>query len=312
MKVIDSISNVPESLKPSVLALGAFDGVHRGHQYLISQAVERAKEENCCCGVFTFFPHPRQVLFPGETFFQLTTWKQRRRIFADLGLDFVFLQQFTMDFAQLHFKTFVKKYLVDGLSVKKVFVGSDFRFGREGMGDAASLSSLGRELDFEVHIVPPMRVDGTIISSTLIREKIKGGDIEEIKKYLGRYYTINGEVVKGMGLGRKLGYPTANLRILHPYTMPPFGVYGVLVNYGGKMQPGLAHLGHRPTFSLDGISFEVFLLDYNGDLYGKKLEVSFLCRIRDIVSFGSGKELTDQIKRDIASFKEWLKKKGLN
>ncbi|MEC9488884.1 MAG: bifunctional riboflavin kinase/FAD synthetase [Halanaerobium sp.] len=306
MEVISELTSFPETHSDGCVALGAFDGIHRGHQFLISRAVQEARQSKSKAGVYTFFPHPRQVLYPGKSFNILTTWEQRKEIFHKLELDFVYLQHFTVDFATQDFREFVQKYLVQGLKVRKVFVGSDFRFGRKGEGDVDALSRLGKETGFAVQVIEPFCHNDTVISSTLIRRKIEQGRVEDVVDYLGRYYSIDGEVIHGQGIGRKLGYPTANLVVLHPFTMPRSGVYGVKVRVGGEDYYGLAHLGSRPTFSLDGNSFEVFLLEFNGDLYGEKLAVSFLCRIRDIMNFANSKELACQIERDRESFKHQL------
>jgi len=293
----------PEQLGAPVAAtIGVFDGVHRGHQRVLQELVSWAHEDGGDAVVVTFDRHPREVL-TGEKPVALASLEHRLVLLARAGVDVVLLLPFDESTAQTSAESFVEEVLVGALGAKKILLGANHRFGHERRGDLALLLRLGKRLGFEAREVPLEPADeGKVVSSTAIREAIRDGRLDDAERMLGRPVTVLGTVVKGDARGRLLGFPTANLDLQHE-ARPPRGVYAALVSVddAGRWL-AVVNVGRRPTFhpEADEDLVEAHLLDYAGDLYGKRLEVSFLAKLRDEQKFPGPDALVAQIRADIA------------
>lgn len=289
-----------------VLTAGTFDGLHLGHQMVIKEAMTRSRLRHGTAGLLTFDPHPREVLTPHAAPNLLTNTDKKLELMESLGVDVVFVLTFNRSLAAMSAQDFVKTILVDKLAVKELILGYDYRFGKEKEGDRLLLLQMGEEYGFTVDQLEPLCMDGVPISSTLIRELVLSGQLDEAARYLGRRYSVTGQVIKGDGRGRKLGFPTANIQPFHK-ALPPRGIYAVYVKDGRESRAGALNLGVRPTFydSAEEL-MEVHLLDFEGDLYGKKLEVFFVKKLRDEVKFSSIDALKEQTSRDVELTREYL------
>jgi riboflavin kinase/FMN adenylyltransferase len=281
----------------SVVAIGNFDGIHLGHQALIDRSRELASGSDAVV-VLTFEPLPQAFFSPGQAPARLSTVYQKLEMLQILGVDITWLMRFTQEFAQLTARKFVERVLVRRLKASHIVVGEDFRFGRGREGDVAMLRSLGRELDFEVAIVPAVLQDGKRISSSQIRASLAVGDFASAATMLGRPFRMEGHVVRGAGMGRKLGYPTANLRI----RSEPSPLGGVLSAFsrigGGPWLPAVTNLGRRPAVGGREPLLEVHFFDFDEDIYGQRLEVEFVAKLRDELNFDSLDDLVTQMKQD--------------
>ncbi len=288
-----------KSLKGSVVALGTFDGVHRGHQKVISQAVKYAKKIGSACLAITFDPHPQQFIVPERGLKLLTTLPEREELFCRYGMDGVVVIRFRKSLRDLSSEAFVKKYLVDKLGVKRVYVGFDYAFGRERKGSVAYLKQMGKRYDFEVSVVAPVRYDHHTVKSAMIRELLNNGDFNRAVRLLGHPYQLSGRVVKGRGHGKSLGFPTANLKLDPHKLIPLHGVYAGLVS-GKKCA---VNIGTRPTFGLGPLSVEIHVIDQRMDLRGMDIRVHLTGKIRDEKQFSDVEKLKAQIKKDIERIK---------
>lgn len=283
---------------PCHLALGVFDGVHLGHQAVISQALAARERLGGSCGVLTFDPYPIQVLFPEKAPRRLlASLDHKASLLSAMGVDFLLALPFDRERAAQEAEDFVRE--IAGGGVRTVAVGEDWRFGKGRRGDVAMLSRLAPELGFGLAALSPVMMEGERISSTRIRQAIRDGNLEAAARMLGRPYTVAGRVIEGRRLGRELGFPTANL-VEGDEQFPPDGVWAVRAAAGGRYFGGVANLGVRPT--VDGVAhaLEVHLFDFEGDLYGKVLEVEFVRHLRGEQKFGSLDALKEQIARDAA------------
>ena len=299
MKVISAIggANQPR-LNNTVVAIGIFDGVHQGHQFLIRRMVACARRKKAKSLVVTFHPHPAEVLHQRKIPY-LVSLPHRLKIMEDLGVDAVRVIRFTKQFAHLKPEQFVKDYLVDQFGVRDVFVGDDFRFGENRTGDVDFFTSMGEKYGFRVHHLLPVKKTKGKISSTSLRELIRSGSLKVAASLLGRRVSVLGSVVEGDGRGKKLGYPTANIKF-DCDVLPPKGVYIVYLLLDGKRYPALANIGVRPSFKSrkEGLSIEVHVLNFHKDIYHQQVMVEFLKKIRDEQKFPSADELVAQIKKD--------------
>ena len=287
-----------------MVTLGNFDGVHLGHQQIFKRVKEEASKVHGEGMVITFEPHPLKVLVPERFLPLLTPFRKKVMLIEKSGIETVLCIDFTLAFSELTPFEFIKNILVEKVKVKKVIIGYNYHFGKGQKGDAQTLKEAGKVFDFEVEVVEPLKVGQTIVSSSKIRGLIQRGEIEEASILLGRDYPIIGKVVEGAKRGQTLGFPTANLEIsdeLYPKT----GVYAVEVIWHQQHFNGLANVGLNPTFLPEQtrkgkpISFEVFILNFNRDLYGEEIQVDFIRRIRDEVRFDSPSRLINQIQKDI-------------
>ncbi len=299
MKVISLVGNSKLYLKKTCAAIGIFDGVHRGHQYLIKKMLSAARRLSAKPIVITFFPHPAHVLRPDLKLGYLTSLEDRFRLLESLGVAACLVVPFNRSFAKIQPQKFIQDILVKKLGVKAVFVGQDFHFGKDRSGDIALFQKLALECGYEMHPVSALKQGREVISSTRIRQLIGTGKLKEAARLLGRPVSVSGAVVKGAKRGKGLGFPTANIAY-EADILPPQGVYVVKVWVGKKEYPAMANIGTRPSFEkqVSQLHLEVHVLDFSKNLYGKRLEVQFLKKVRSEKKFSSPQELVKQIQKD--------------
>jgi riboflavin kinase/FMN adenylyltransferase len=283
---------------PTLLTIGVFDGVHRGHLHLLGHLVARAREKGCPSGVVTFRTHPEKVLGRRDTIPWITTLRERTRLIRAAGVDVVVPVTFTRDVAGLSAQEFVL-LLKKHLNMGGLVLGPDFALGHHRQGDPDCLRRIGEKLDFRVEVVRPARLEGEIISSSSIRRLLVEGDINKVAEMLGRRFILEGKVVVGDRRGRTLGYPTANIRMQPEQAMPGDGIYATVVIRGRQRLDSVTNIGVRPTFGGLKRLVETYILDFDGDLYGKRLSIELVARLRDEMRFGSAEELKIQMGKDV-------------
>lgn len=299
MQVIREVDNYTADGHPLYLALGNFDGVHLGHQQLIRELVTRSHSEGGRAAAFIFEPHPSRVLAPERAPNLLVTAERKAELLRESGLDILINNSFTMDIARTSSREFVESILVNKLAVRQVYVGFNYTFGHKGAGTPEILEELGREFGFGVSIIPPVEVDGEVVSSSLIRSYLEKGQIEAAGKLLGYYPMIEGMVVQGEKRGSSIGFPTANLAVPADLSIPNRGVYSARAEVDGRIYKAAVNIGNKPTFHADyPICVEAHLIDFNGDLYGKQVRIFFRHKIRDEKKFAGVEELIAQISHD--------------
>lgn len=304
MRVIRDL-NQAHVERDTVLTIGAFDGLHLGHQALLQRLMHSAHEADRLSGVVTFDPPPRRVLAPDDDMICLTTIEDKIELLEGWGLDLLLIVQFTWEVARTSARDFVWP-LRDRLRMADLWVGWNFALGRGREGDAAALKKLGQEMGFAVHVIEPVGEGGLAISSTEIRSLLSAGQVREAAEMLGRYYHFNGVVVPGVGKERQVGYPTANLNVQQACTLLRDGVYAVYAIAQGKRYLAVVNIGTRPTFGEGQPTVELHLLDFAGELEGEQLRVQFVERLRDERRFANVKALRAQIEKDIAKAREIL------
>jgi len=282
----------------TVATIGAFDGVHLGHQFLIRNLVASAKETGRLAMVVTFHPHPIAVLRPDLPIRYLTTPGEKAVLMEQLSLDILAILPFDTQMARMSAAEFTGA-LVRHLRLRELWVGPDFALGRNREGDIATLRALGADLGFAVRAVEPFLLDGEVVSSTRIRALLAQGDVRGATRLLGRYPTVAGEVVPGARRGRALGYPTANLEVRQERAVPADGVYAVFAVLGTERYPGVANIGVRPSFDNGARTVETFILDFDQDIYGCDLVVEFVERLRPEQRFPNIADLVRQIGQDV-------------
>ncbi|HHS97924.1 MAG TPA: bifunctional riboflavin kinase/FAD synthetase [Chloroflexi bacterium] len=304
MRIIHHLEEAQLS-QPSHLTIGAFDGVHRGHRHLIGAMTRAAHEAGRAAVALTFDPHPGVVL--GRTpVAALSTLEERAALIEALGVDLLVILRFTPAMAGTPAAHFVEK-LRRHLKMVELWVGPDFALGHRREGNVDFLRRLGAEEGFTVHVVEPLRWRGEVVSSTRIRAALTAGDIEEANGCLGRPYHLAGTVVHGRGLGRQLGFPTANLEPPPGRLIPANGVYAALAQTEREgIWPAVVNIGVRPTIAANHLTVEAHLLDFDGDLYDQQLGLDFIARLRDEMAFPSLNALVDQIRRDIEQARQVL------
>jgi len=285
-----------EKLRRPVIALGTFDGVHLGHRKVIEAAAKYARKMKNHSAVITFDPHPQEVIIPERGLRVLTTLSEREQLFCGLGVDSVCVFNFTRQLQNLSYEKFVERYLVRKLGVRRVFVGYDYAFGKGRKAGAGELKKLGKRFGFGVTVVPPVKAGKCIAKSGKIRELLSRGEFSPALRMLGHPYRITGEVVRGTGRGKELGFPTANLKVDPRKLIPAEGIYSGFVD--GKRC--VVNIGSRPTFGPGKLLVEVHILNFNGSLTGKTLKVDLFQRLRDEKQFSDVEDLRRQIKKDIA------------
>lgn len=299
-----------------ILTIGVFDGVHLGHRHLIGQVVERARQLGCLSGVITFHPHPAAVL-RGESLPILTTPPERLYLLRQLDVDVIANLAFTADLASLTAREFVD-LICQHLRLRELWVGPDFALGRGREGNMARLKEIGAQVGFTVQAVPPLVLDGEVVSSTRIRAVLAAGDVVQASRLLGHCFSFSGPVIHGAQRGRALGYPTANLAAEPDRALPANGIYACHVFVGdpgredSKTPPGtrrhqaVVNVGTRPTFDNGARLVEAYILDFDGDLYGQTLTVHFVERLRGELRFSSVGALVDQIGQDVLRARQVL------
>ena len=297
MEIFNSLDKIKD-IPPCSIALGNFDGVHVGHQALISQAVEKGKEIGIKSGVFTFSNHPKN-LFAGENLIKNIIYQEEKAALIErLGVDYLFNIEFTWEISRMEPVDFIDRLLVEKMNMREAFCGFNYRFGYQAAGNPSILRKEGLEKGYNVNEIPPVTIDGDVVSSTLIRGLIKAGEMEECEKYLGRKYSIGGEVVVGNRLGRKIGFPTSNIMIDENMVTPPNGVYITYCIYNKEKYPSVTNVGVKPTIGSFKKNMETHIFNFDRELYGKMIKVEFLKMTRDEVKFDSVEELSQQIVKD--------------
>jgi riboflavin kinase/FMN adenylyltransferase len=283
----------------SFVTVGTFDGLHRGHQHIITALRERADVKKARSVVVTFDPHPREVVGRGPVKL-LTTVEERIDLFRQTQVDLLVILHFTFEFSRQTSREFYQRYIVDGIGAEEVVVGHDHMFGRDREAGVQELEDLGKEFVFNVHEVSPFTIDGEIVSSSKIRELLLRGDVLKAGQWLGRPYSLAGSIVRGDGRGASLGYPTANVQLFDERKLVPAeGVYFVEVEYNGRKLYGMMNIGFNPTFKKDGNrTLEVYIFDFNDAIYGKRLGISLLRRLRGEKKFSNAEQLVEQMRKD--------------
>jgi riboflavin kinase / FMN adenylyltransferase len=303
------IARLGEARKPTVVTIGNFDGVHRGHQKILAGVVERAQAENALPALLTFFPHPARVLRPSQAPPLLMTLEQRLAAIEAAGIEAALVLRFDTELAKVTAEDFVKRFVVDTLRARAVMVGGNFRFGHRQAGDVKMLGELGRRWGFEEHIVPPVEIDGVIVSSSSVRQALAEGKVEDAARLLGRPFALAGEIRPGTGQGRKLVVPTLNLAS-EQECLPKIGVYVTETVVEGKSYRSATNVGVRPTFDSGRVAIESHLFDFSNNLTAGPMEVRFLKRLRDERKFAGPAELREQVLKDIAQAKEYPAAQG--
>jgi riboflavin kinase/FMN adenylyltransferase len=303
MQTVQGLESYPPDAPPAAVALGTFDGIHLAHRAILAAAVARAREGGLRALACTFDPHPAEVLRPNQTPAPISTLAERLELLAETGVDATVVLAFTPQLAAMEPEAFVKDVLLDRLHAHDVVVGYNHTFGRGARGNARLLQELAGQLGFRAHVVPPLMVDGVPVASTAIRAALRAGDVERASRYLGRSYTINGEIVRGAGRGRELGFPTANVKPDRGVILAP-GVYACRAVLGADRYRAVVNIGKRPTFGETALVIEAHLLDFAGALYGCLLRLEFVSRLRDERRFAGPEALREQISRDIAAARE--------
>jgi len=311
MRLFRHPKEVTSECRGGAIALGNFDGVHLGHQAVISRAASLGRANHQPVGVLTFEPHPRAFFKPDLPPFRITPFRIKMRVLQALGLDFVCCLAFDRQLASMTAPEFAEGVLRDALQVRHIVVGEDFCFGKGRSGDVSVLKTLGQSLDFNVEAISAA-VDGkgAVHSSTLVREHLQEGRPQAAAAILGRAWEIEGRVEHGQKLGRELGFPTANVSMMSDYLMPKLGIYAVKAAVDEGDHPtwidGVASLGYRPTVGGENVQFEVYLFDYSGDLYGRHVRVALLDFLRPEVKFPGLPELKAQIAADCEQARAFL------
>lgn len=308
MKIYQDITSF--KVKNPVITIGSFDGVHLGHLKIINRLKEIAAQTKGETVVFTFSPHPRQVLFPGEGNLRLlTTLEEKKDLLAKAGVEHLIIYPFTREFSQLSYTEFVRDILVDQLHVKTLVVGYDHKFGKNREGSFEILQDLSSVFHFFVEKLDVLLMDHINVSSTKIRNALQEGDIEKANQFLGYAFRLHGTVIEGQKLGRRIQFPTANIQASDPNKIiPAYGVYAVYVYVNRNRYAGMMNIGTRPTVSnADHRSIEVHILEFEGDLYHKPIEIEFVKKIRQEQRFASIDELQAQLEKDRQTVKAILK-----
>jgi len=297
--------------RQSIVTIGTFDGVHIGHKAILKRLVETAKKDNLDSVVLTFFPHPRMVLQQNSDIKLINTINERTQLLENTGLDHLVIHPFTHAFSRLTALEYVRDILVNSLKAKKIIIGYDHRFGRNRNAAIDDLKEFGRTYNFEVEEISAREIDDVAISSTKIRKALNEGDIETANSFLGYNFMISGEVVEGRAIGRTIQYPTANLKLKESYKLvPKNGVYVVQSIIEGKRIFGITSIGTNPTVGGKEKTIETHFLDFNEDLYGKKITIEFLKFIRNEETFDSVESLRQEIIKDEKFAKQYLQERG--
>lgn len=300
MKIYNSIQEIPKINNP-IVTIGTFDGVHQGHRQIINRLNKIKKETGGETFIFTFDPHPRQVLFPNQTDLKLLTLtSEKLNLLEQAGIDHVLVYPFTKEFSQQSAHSYIKDILVDAIGVKQLIIGYDHHFGNNREGNIHTLKKYAPEYNFLVEEIPPHEIDSINVSSSKIRKALEEGDIETANSFLGYNYFISGKVVDGKKLGRTIGYPTANIFIENPAKLiPKIGVYAASATVNGEHHKGMMSIGYNPTTDTDNkIKVELHIFNFDADIYGCNLTLQIKARLRNEEKFNSLDELKKQLHAD--------------
>lgn len=298
MFIFKSLSDIKEKLRHPVVTIGNFDGVHLGHREIFRRVREQAAERGGVSVVVTFNPHPLKVVFSDKVLRLITTCREKRALIESAGIDYLLEIPFDKAFAAIPAAEFVERVLVQAVGVEHLVIGYDYAFGRGREGNVGLLKEMGERYGFSVDVLEPISNDDTVYSSTAVRKMVVEGEVEQVVNVLGRHYAVTGKVVHGHRRGHALGFPTANLQP-EKDLLPAPGVYAVKVCLGDRLLDGACNIGTNPTFGNDEVSVEVFLLDFNGDLYGSRLTLFFIERVREERRFDGVEALKAAITADV-------------
>ncbi|MDI6726133.1 MAG: bifunctional riboflavin kinase/FAD synthetase [Smithellaceae bacterium] len=293
-------------LQGGLVTIGNFDGVHLGHRRLLGRLVQEVRREGSKAILITFDPHPKMLIHPERRpFYLLTTLEEKLALLKDCGLDAVIVIPFSLEYARTTARDFICNFLWEKLKIRGIIIGHDYTFGQGKEGNEELLMSYGEKLGFQVEVINAFSAGETIISSTRIRQAILKGDMGTARSFLGRPYNIAGKVVEGHHRGAGMGFPTANIKP-EKELIPPDGVYAVYAELGEAQIGGVMNIGANPTFGDDTRSLEVYLLDFHGDIYGERVDVFFIERLRGEIKFPDVEQLREQIRRDVKTGREIL------
>lgn len=308
MKIFRQIEEL--STSGTVATMGNFDGIHLGHQALVRNTVSESKQLGWPSMVLTFEPHPLKILAPERAPLLILSYEDKMALLESLGVDVVVAQRFTLQFASIPADEFVSRFLVDGLKIKKLWVGRDLRFGQNRKGGTDSLLRLGPDAGFEVGVLDPILLNGIRISSSKIRQLVAEGRVDEVRPMLGRYHFVSGRIVTGHHRGQQLGFPTANISS-QTEVVPPNGIYATLIHLRNQQWLSVSSVGVNPTFGEGARTVESFILDFDRDIYGELVRLSFVQRIRDEKKFVKVQDLVAQMHDDVKHAKAVFKDLGL-
>jgi len=307
VKIYNNVSEFDSSI-PTVVTIGTFDGVHLGHRKIIKRLINSAENGHLQTALLTFYPHPRMVLQQSEDLKLINTIEERKLILEETGLEHLIVHPFTMDFSRLSAREYVEEILVKSLNAKKIVIGYDHHFGRNRTANIEDLKEFGKEFDFEVLEISKQDIEDVAVSSTKIRRSLEDGDLETANKYLSLPFFLSGEIVRGKGLGKNMGYPTANMDIEESYKLiPKEGVYVVASVINGDKHFGMMNIGTNPTVGGQNRSIETYFFDLDKDLYGQHLHIQLLKRIRSEVKFDGLDALVEAMRADEVFAKNYIK-----
>jgi riboflavin kinase/FMN adenylyltransferase len=291
--------------KETLVTIGVFDGIHLGHQRLLTHLRDEARRKNWLSGVVTFKSHPKAVLSSENKLLWLSDLETRISLLRGLGIDVIVVLPFTSELSRLTARRFVQ-LLKEHLKMRGLIVGPDFALGKDREGDAEKLRLLGQEIGFSVEVIPPVVLDGQVVSSSAIRQALAQGDMKKAEKLFGRLFGLNGQVVSGDRRGRGLGFPTANLKLKPEQALPSDGVYATIAHVGYELMPSVTSIGVRPTFGGGKRLVETYIIDYEGELLGQRLTIDLVDKLRDEKRFDAVEELKAQMGRDVEQARQIL------
>lgn len=299
MKVVNGIEEIP-TLKKAVVTQGTFDGVHIGHQQILNHVVREAVKNNGKSVLITFYPHPRLVIHPDDNNLKLLTTLEEKKVQLEkIGIDYLIVLPFTKEISNLSPLEYVRDIIVNKLNPIKMIVGYDHRFGKNREGSMADLIKFSETFSFEVEQIDAHAIEEITISSTKIRSALAHGDVQRANKYLGYYYQFTGKVIKGLQIGRTIGYKTANLKMSDPLKrVPGYGIFAAIATHNGKRYKGMLSIGSNPTIKNKEESIEIHLFNFDKDIYNTQLTAELICKIRDEIKFESVEKLKSQLNKD--------------
>lgn len=284
-------------LENAVITTGTFDGLHRGHVHILDELTKKNSSQESV--LITFFPHPRQVLFPDQTIKFINTFDEKIELISNYKVDHLIIQEFSLEFSRISSLEYIRDILKNKIGLKKLIVGHDHHFGRNREASIKQVSEFAELYDFEIHEIPPLKLNGIVVSSTKIRNALEVGNVELANNLLGYEFHFEGEVVHGKGVGRSLGFPTANIIVRNKNKIiPAKGVYAVNVDFENKKYKGMLNIGFNPTFDEKKLSIELNIFDFQSIIYEKQIKVFFKKKIRDEKKFNSPEGLKSQLKKD--------------
>lgn len=304
MKIFNTLEEI-KSVKETVVALGNFDGVHRGHQELIRRTVKSAKMAGLKSAVFTFANHPKNVVAEKPVIKNILYLEDKAEIISSLGVDYLFSIEFSSNIQHMSAQAFIMDILLDKFKMKEAYCGFNYRFGYKGDGNPESLMKTGLREGFGIHVLEPFEIDGNLVSSSFIRTLISSGKVDQCLKYMGRRYYVIGEVVIGNKIGRTIGFPTSNILIDDSMVTPSHGVYITHCLYNGVRHKSVTNVGLKPTIGDNKKNIETHIFDFDKEIYGKEIKVEFIEKIRPEIKFNSIEELSAQITRDCLTAKAY-------